>query len=47
MVHQAGFEMADLKKLKKVRGTTKASVSGLVERYKDISQENYGIKKTN
>ena len=28
--------------MKKVRGTTKASVSGLVERYKDILQENYG-----
>ena len=34
--------LTDLKKLKKVRGTTKASVSGLVERYKDILQENYG-----
>ena len=34
--------MADLKKLKKVRGTTKASVSRLVARYKDILQENYG-----
>ena len=38
----ARFEMADLKKLKKVRGTTRASVSRLIARYKDILQENYG-----
>ena len=34
--------MADLKKLKKVRGTTRASVSILIAKYKDILQENYG-----
>ena len=34
--------MADLKKLKKVRGTTTASVSILIAKYKDIFQENYG-----
>ena len=34
--------MADLKKLKKVRGTTRASVSILIAKYKDIFQENYG-----
>ena len=34
--------MADFKKLKKVRGTTTASVSILIARYKDILQENYG-----
>ena len=42
MVCRVGFEMADLKKLKKVRGTTRASVSRLIARYKDILQENYG-----
>ena len=41
MVCRVGFEMADLKKLKKVRGTTRASVSRLIARYKDILQENY------
>ena len=39
---RARFDMADLKKLKKVRGTTTASVSILIARYKDILQENYG-----
>ena len=39
---RTGFEMADLKKLKKVRGTTRASVSILIAKYKDILQENYG-----
>ena len=39
---QAGFEIADLKKLKKVRGTTRPSVLRLIARYKDILQENYG-----
>ena len=34
--------MADLKKLKKVRGTTRPSVSRLIARYKDILQEKYG-----
>ena len=34
--------MADFKKLKKVRGTTTASASILIARYKDILQENYG-----
>ena len=34
--------MADLKKLKKVRGITRASVSRLIARYKDILQENDG-----
>ena len=34
--------MTDLKKLKKVRGTTRASVSILIAKYKDILQENYG-----
>ena len=38
---QAGFEMADLKKFKKVCGTTRASASRLIARYKDILQENY------
>ena len=42
MVSRARFEMADLKKLKKVRGTTRANVSRLIVRYKDILQENYG-----
>ena len=42
MVRQAGFEIIDLKKLKKVRGTTRAKVSRLTARYKDILQENYG-----
>ena len=41
MVRRAGFEMADLKKLKKVREITRANVSGLIARYKDILQENY------
>ena len=41
MVRRAGFEMADLKKLKKVRGITRANVSRLIARYKDILQENY------
>ena len=41
MVRRTGLEMADLKKLKK-RGTTRASVSKLIARYKDILQENYG-----
>ena len=39
---RARFEMTDLKKLKKVRGTTRASVSRLTARYKDVLQENYG-----
>ena len=39
---RARFDMADLKKLKKVRGTTTASVSILIARYKDILQENFG-----
>ena len=39
---QARFEMADLKKLKKVRLTTRASVSRLNARYKDTLWENYG-----
>ena len=39
---RAGFEMADLNKQKKVRGTTRASASRLIARYKDILQENYG-----
>ena len=39
---RTGFEMTDLKKLKKVRGTTRASVSILIAKYKDIFQENYG-----
>ena len=34
--------MAKLKKLKKVRGTTRARVSRLIARYKDILQENDG-----
>ena len=34
--------MTDLKKLKKVRGTTRASISRLIARYKNILQENYG-----
>ena len=34
--------MVKLKKLKKVRGTTRASVSRLIARYKDILQENDG-----
>ena len=34
--------MADFKKLKKVCGTTRASVSRLIVRYKEVLQENYG-----
>ena len=34
--------MARRKKQKKVCGTTRASTSRLIERYKDILQENYG-----
>ena len=34
--------MARRKKQKKVRGTTRASTSRLIARYKDILQENYG-----
>ena len=45
MVRRVGFEMADLKKLKKVRGTTRASVSRLKVRYKNTLQENYGYQE--
>ena len=37
--------MADLKKLKKVRGATRANVSRLIGRYKDILQENHGCQE--
>ena len=37
--------MADLKKLKKVRGATRANVSRLIGRYKDILQENPGCQE--
>ena len=37
--------MADLKKQKEVRGTTRASASRLIARYKDILQENYGYQE--
>ena len=37
--------MADLKKLKKVRGATRANVSRLIGRYKDILQENHGYQE--
>ena len=39
---RARFEMTDLKKLKKVRGTTRASVSRLITRCKYLLQENDG-----
>ena len=35
--------MADLKTLKKVRGTTRARVSRLIARYKDVLQEKLWI----
>lgn len=35
--------MADLKTLKKVRGTTRARVSRLIGRYKDVLQEKLWI----